>query len=145
MAKVRYPSWLLHFRPDDHDKMRAMYRDFLADLPLSQTQLANALGVEQPTVSRWAAGKSTPSVEHMQAVVAVVESRLEEMQERMQMTRLVLDAARDVAAGPRRRSGIGFKKWSAARKRLTKLLDERLRRRRQPRARRSRSPKAGQR
>ena len=63
---------------------------------------------------------------------------MEEIQERVQMTRQVLDTAEDVAAGPRRGSGIGFKKWSAARKKLTKLLDERLRRR----TRRGRNPKA---
>ena len=143
MAVVRISWWMMLFGPEDGDKMRALFKDFFALLPLSQTELAKALRVEQPTVSRWAAGKSTPDLEQMQAVVAVVESRIADIQERVQLTKQVLDAAEDVAAGPGRGSGIGFKRWKAAREKFTKLLQQRSRRRRQARTRRGRSPKAG--
>ena len=137
--------WLAVYFAEHGNQMRTLFKEFLADAPLSQTELAEALGVEQPTVSRWAAGKNTPDLKQMQAVVAVVKSRLAELQEKAQLTQEVLDAAEDVVAGPGRGSGIGFKKWSAAREKLAKLLPQRARRRRQARTRRGRSPKAGDR
>ena len=143
MATV--PWWLVLFGPEDGDKMRALFKDYLADPPLSQTELAKALGVEQPTVSRWAAGKSTPNLEQMQAVLAVVRSRMAEIQERTNQLGSVLDAAQDVAAGQRRGNAIGFKRWKAAREKVAKLLHQQSRGRQQTRTRRGKSPKAGDR
>ena len=146
---TRYPWWVVFLDPADGKKMRSLFKDFLADLPFSQTELAKALGVEQPTVSRWASGKSTPNPDQMQAVVAVVESRMAEImaevQEKVQLTKQVLDAAKDVAASQRSMSDGGFKKLKTAREKLRKLLQKQPRWRRQARTKRRKSPKSGQR
>lgn len=41
-----------------------------ADEGLTFEDVANALGVKQPTASRWANGKSTPSADHLRAIAA---------------------------------------------------------------------------
>ena len=87
MATVHIPWWLMLFGSDDGDRMRSVFKDFLADIPLSQTELATALGVEQPTVSRWAAGKSIPDLKQMKRVVEVVEAQMAAIEEQMQLMR----------------------------------------------------------
>ncbi len=133
MAIVRISGWVMLFGHEDRDNMRALFKDFFALLPLSQTELAKALRVEQPTVSRWAAGKSVPELKLMQRVVEVVEARMAEIQEQMQLMRQVVNAAQDFAAGLRLGGVARRKTGSLGRKKVTKLLRKQSRRRRRPR------------
>ncbi len=77
MGESRVPTWYaatgLHA---ENQRVYDAFRQFLHNLPISYTALAEAVGVSQPAVSRWASDVTHPSLDEMSAAVQVVRERL---------------------------------------------------------------------
>lgn len=77
MGEPRVPTWYaatgLH---GENERVYDAFRRFLHNLPISYTALAEAVGVSQPAVSRWASDVTHPSLDEMSAAVTVVRERL---------------------------------------------------------------------
>lgn len=79
MAEARVPAWFTAVGSKAAaERVYEMFREVLRHLPMSSTELAGALGVSQPTVSRWANDSAHPSLEEMTAALKVVTQRLHE-------------------------------------------------------------------
>jgi len=79
MAEARVPAWFTAVGSETAaERVYEMFREVLRHLPMSSTELAAALGVSQPTVSRWANESAHPSLEEMTAALKVVMQRLYE-------------------------------------------------------------------
>ena len=82
MSESRVPTWYaatgLH---GENARIYEAFRQFLHNLPLSYTHLADEVGVSQPAVSRWASDVTHPSLDEMSAAVDVVRSKLDEIKE----------------------------------------------------------------
>jgi len=80
MGEARVPAWFaatgLH---GENERVYEAFQNFLHNLPLSYTDLAGAVGVSQPAVSRWAGDVTHPSLDEMVTAVNVVRTRLEEI------------------------------------------------------------------
>lgn len=99
MGDARVPTWYaatgLH---GENDRVYEAFQEFLHNLPVSYTRLADEVGVSQPAVSRWASDATHPSLDEMAAAVDVVRTRLDEIgrqAERFaQILRLIEEAMR---------------------------------------------------
>jgi transcriptional regulator with XRE-family HTH domain len=74
------------------------FQRFLHNLPISYTDLAGAVGVSQPAVSRWASDVTHPSLGEMSTAVDVVRARIHESQRETErfseLLRLIEEAMR---------------------------------------------------
>lgn len=126
MALIRIHAWWLAVWQDDIDRVYQAFRDVLSDLPMSHADLAEQLGVSQPTISRWASGKISPALEDMLATVEAIQARLTELQNRAQHAREVLAAVQTADAEfdryERNRTERNLKRQTTAKKRLHELL-----------------------
>ena len=120
MATKNIPWWVVWLGPGEGDAMRQVVRELLSDLPLSQQELAAEIGVDASTVSRWAAGRTVPSVSELRAVHQVLESRLARLRARVEWGGQLLDAL-DVVGRPGK---FGFKAQQAAREKVHELLGD---------------------
>lgn len=81
MGERRVPTWYaatgLH---GENSLVYEAFQRFLHNLPISYTDLAGAVGVSQPAVSRWASDATHPSLDEMSTAVDVVRSRIDEIQ-----------------------------------------------------------------
>ena len=97
MAEGRVPTWYaatgLH---GENARVYEAFQDFLHNLPVSYTRLAEAIGVSQPAVSRWASDVTHPSLDEMSTAVDVVRHTLDEINARTerfaQVLRLIEEA-----------------------------------------------------
>ncbi len=71
------PTWWRTDYAPDVPRAYDVFRAFLSSLRLSLTDLANDIGVSQSTVSRWAVGRSDPTPQQMEALIAALRSRIE--------------------------------------------------------------------
>lgn len=99
MGEGRVPIWYaatgLH---GENSLVYEAFQEFLHNLPISYTDLAGAVGVSQPAVSRWAGDVSHPSLDEMSSAVDVVRDRLDEIQRQTErfthVLRLIEEAMR---------------------------------------------------
>jgi transcriptional regulator with XRE-family HTH domain len=85
------PAWFLALdMRNDTPEVYGAFRAVLDMLPISMTELARRLGVTQPTVSRWASGAATPSLEDMVRVIETVAEHTAELQERVSRSQHIL-------------------------------------------------------
>jgi transcriptional regulator with XRE-family HTH domain len=77
MGDARVPTWYaatgLH---GENARVYQAFQDFLHNLPVSYTHLAEEVGVSQPAVSRWASDVTHPSLDEMSTAVEVVRNKL---------------------------------------------------------------------
>ena len=92
MGEARVPTWFaatgLHA---ENERVYRAFQAFLRNLPVSYTQLAGAIGVSQPAVSRWAGDVTHPSLEEMSQAVSVVRERLDECRRQADYFAEILD------------------------------------------------------
>jgi transcriptional regulator with XRE-family HTH domain len=98
MAPISVPQHWYWVATDQGMAMSMIFRELMADLPMSHTELAEKLGVAQPTVSRWARGKTEPNLDLMVSTVEAVSERLAEQTKRAERARDVLAAVRRLMA-----------------------------------------------
>lgn len=99
MGEARVPTWYaatgLH---GENSLVYDAFQRFLHNLPISYTDLAGAVGVSQPAVSRWASDVTHPSLQEMSTTVYVVRARIEEIQRETErfseLLRLIEEAMR---------------------------------------------------
>ena len=99
MGEARFPTWYaatgLH---GESSLVYEAFQRFLHNLPISYTDLAGAVGVSQPAVSRWASDVTHPSLGEMSKAVDVVRARIEEIQRETErfseLLRLIEEAMR---------------------------------------------------
>jgi len=99
MGEARVPTWYaatgLH---GENSLVYDAFQKFLHNLPISYTDLAGAVGVSQPAVSRWAGDVTHPSLGEMSTAVDVVRARLDEIQRETErfseLLRLIEEAMR---------------------------------------------------
>ena len=99
MGEARVPTWYaatgLH---GENSLVYDAFQRFLHNLPISYTDLAGAVGVSQPAVSRWASDVTHPSLGEMSKAVDVVRARIEEIQRETErfseLLRLIEEAMR---------------------------------------------------
>ena len=99
MGEGRVPTWYaatgLH---GENSLVYEAFQAFLHNLPISYTDLAGAVGVSQPAVSRWASDVSHPSLDEMSTAVDVVRARLDDIQRQTErfseVLRLIEEAMR---------------------------------------------------
>ena len=99
MGEARVPTWYaatgLH---GENSLVYEAFQKFLHNLPISYTDLAGAVGVSQPAVSRWASDVTHPSLGEMSTAVDVVRARLDDIQRETErfseLLRLIEEAMR---------------------------------------------------
>jgi transcriptional regulator with XRE-family HTH domain len=99
MGEARVPTWYaatgLH---GENSLVYDAFQRFLHNLPISYTDLAGAVGVSQPAVSRWASDVTHPSLQEMSTAVDVVRARIHEIQRETErfseLLRLIEEAMR---------------------------------------------------
>ena len=131
MAATYIPWWAVWLGLEEGDALRQAVRELLANLPLSQQELAAEIAVDPSTVSRWAAGRTVPSVSELRAVYKVLESRLARLRAQVEWGGQLLDALD--AVGQSRK--VGFKARQAAREKVHELLVDSKSKRTRPRSR----------
>jgi transcriptional regulator with XRE-family HTH domain len=97
--EARVPTWYaatgLH---GENSLVYDAFQRFLHNLPISYTDLAGAVGVSQPAVSRWASDVTHPSLQEMSTAVDVVRARIHEIQRETErfseLLRLIEEAMR---------------------------------------------------
>lgn len=113
---------------DDPFRVRAVwegFRQLLEVMPLSHTELAMQLGVSQPTVSRWAAGESSPtSSQQLLAATEAIEQRTAEVVVRLERHKAALDAVERIRDLNERASTIGLEQYRTRREAVLAELDE---------------------
>lgn len=78
MVDRRVPVWFAALGQTARgDRVYQYFNEILKGLPMTSAELAAALDVSQPTVSRWTSGHTQPSLEQMEAALVVVRARLE--------------------------------------------------------------------
>lgn len=93
MNPIRVPKLAVVLPVDmDASEIYAVFEAALEVAPLSKSEIAERLDVNQSTVSRWASGDARPSVEDMLRVLDIVEDRLAEIEARAERARSVLTA-----------------------------------------------------
>ena len=84
MSDRRGPSWFTALGQTARgDRVYDFFNEVLKSLPMTSAELAAAIDVSQPTVSRWSSGHSQPSLEQMEAALVVVRARLEAIGDRV--------------------------------------------------------------
>src|SRR5438445_7108758 len=96
---VQVPGWMVAGVPfEDMKKTYAVFRKLLKSLPLSHSELAHKIGVDQSTVSRWARGGSRPTLKEMKAAISAIELRIEAVQQRVRHASEVVGAVESAVA-----------------------------------------------
>jgi transcriptional regulator with XRE-family HTH domain len=103
MARVSVPDWWYDIGADQGQAVSGIFREVMADLPMTYTELAEKLGVAQSTVNRWARGQTDPDLGTMVRAVEAVTERLAAQTERADRARDVLAAVEGVMASRRGR------------------------------------------
>jgi transcriptional regulator with XRE-family HTH domain len=68
------------------------FKGLLADLPMSQAELASQIGVAHTTVGRWARGQTTPALADMIRAVEAITNRLDDLKRRADRSESALKA-----------------------------------------------------
>ncbi len=90
------PRWVLALDlQNEPGEVYGVFREVLEVLPMSRTELARQLGVSQPTISRWASGTATPSLEDMARVVRIVGARTREILECAERSERILSLVQE--------------------------------------------------
>jgi len=92
MHYVNIPRWQLAVGSTPSLAVEMEFKAVLNDLPMSHSALAEKLDIAQSTVSRWARGKTSPSLEQMVRTIDAVKDRLEELSERTDKAGRVIEA-----------------------------------------------------
>ncbi|MFQ5791113.1 MAG: helix-turn-helix domain-containing protein [Acidobacteriota bacterium] len=97
MGKKRklVPLWTLALGFGDEGVVRAAFREAMTLLPISQAALAERLGVAQSTLSRWVSGKTSPTLDQMEAALEVMEESVREASARVDRSRRAIEAVRE--------------------------------------------------
>lgn len=84
MSDRRVPVWFAALGQIARgDQVYRYFNEILRGLPMTSAELAAALDVSQPTVSRWTSGHVQPSLEQMEAALVVVRARLDAIGDRV--------------------------------------------------------------
>ena len=75
------PRWLIDVGPEGQEVVLGRLAALFEHLPMRQDTLAKRTDVKPSTVSRWASGKTKPSLQRMQRIAEVTSTYLEESQQ----------------------------------------------------------------
>ena len=114
--------WWIVVQPEDGSKLGTVIKDFFADMPISQGDLAKKLGVDQTAISRWANGKTSPTFEEFSRAVAAVDNRLNELGQRVTKVKQIVAAVQKINAAPKTGGLAGIRQASAAREDIHNVL-----------------------
>src|SRR5687768_15416179 len=95
MSALRVPVWRAVL-PHRSDQILSAFRSALSSGVITHTELADALGVAQPTVTRWAQGQREPSLDQMCAVVEVIRERARSVSAQMEATAEVMQLTEEL-------------------------------------------------
>lgn len=113
MAQLRILKWhAALFGIVEPEEIQTLFSLALKRMPMTHEELAQRLGVSQPTVSRWTSGASTPALSEMRRTIQVIAdevallhvfvSKLNEILQRVErLDALLLN--RDADAAPARK------------------------------------------
>ena len=122
MPSARIPSWWLVVGADTAFRLQELFAQVMAELPMSDTELARRLDLNHSTVARWAKGQTTPSPEKMLKAVEEVRAHLDRLLERasgaQKALRILVAAEEEANTAGRSTAG----RREAAR--INKLLDD---------------------
>lgn len=96
MSPLRAPKWVAALGLDQPEIVVEAFRRALRGAPIPHAEIAEELAVTQPTVSRWAKGDRTPSLEQMTEAIAVIERRLSQAQREAARAREALNLTDEV-------------------------------------------------
>jgi len=120
---MKIPWWMMVIDPNDWKELGTVIKDFFSDLPMTQADLATKLRVDQTAISRWASGKTKPTLDEFKRAVQAVNERITELTERVTKSNGLVSAmeAANAAAGA---GGVqGIQEGSIARSQVHEALD----------------------
>lgn len=74
----RVPTWWVDLGADRAQRLERLFADVMADLPMTQDELAKKVGKDQSSVARWATGRM-PRPKTMLKAVKVVREYAEQL------------------------------------------------------------------
>ncbi len=92
----RIPKWWLAAYAPDIPRAYESFQTSLARFSLSLTDLAEDIGVDQSTVSRWAVGRTRPTPEQMKALLTALQARIKVMATVAERTARAVEGLRGV-------------------------------------------------
>jgi transcriptional regulator with XRE-family HTH domain len=118
------PWWVVNVEPEDWGKLGAVIKEFFSDLPMAQSQLASTLKVDQTAISRWALGKTKPTLQEFSKAVGAIENRLAELMKRVTMYKQLVGAMQKAGAAAGAGGLRGIQKARAARSGVHEALEQ---------------------
>lgn len=124
MSEVRIPKWRVIVGTETANKLSDLFAQVMADLPMSQADLAGRIEVDQSTVARWVKGakkRREPGLERMREAVDEVWAALQPICHRASVAQ---EALRHVVAAEKATEEDGLGAGKEEVEALVELLEE---------------------
>jgi transcriptional regulator with XRE-family HTH domain len=119
---MRIPWWMTAIDPNDWGRLGTVIADFFSDLPMAQSELAKRLKVDQTAISRWAGGRTKPTLDEFSKAVDVVEDRIAGLTKRVTKSKALVEAMGKAHAAAAAGGTEGVQRGSVARSQVHQAL-----------------------